>query len=154
MPRKKPDPTPAPTPPARHERIPGPPPAPPPVEPPPVPEELKANARAVAEWGRITRELAAEGRLETSDRSVVTLHCLTWATYAEAAAIVAKDGPVMTYNNGMNGPSPAYKITQQLGPQVRALLETMGMTAASRLRRKIGQLAEERPSAGDLPAYH
>lgn len=94
------------------------------------PEEL--DGEALLEWHRICDELEAVGRLDKTDRAVLTLYAETWQTWRSAAKAVAKSGSVIRYPNNVVGPSPFYKVMRETGQQLRGLLADMGLTPTTR----------------------
>jgi P27 family predicted phage terminase small subunit len=120
-----------------------PPPPPPAAGEDPPPAEL--DAPALAEWGRVTAELAAAGKLAAADRAILTLYVQTWATYAAAAAHVAEHGAVLKWSNGQPGISPFHKVAKEAAGALRGLLKDLGLTPAAR-----GTAKAAPPPADDL----
>jgi P27 family predicted phage terminase small subunit len=94
------------------------------------PAELTGEARL--EWDRIVEELAAAGRLDRTDRAIVSTYCLAWAAHQAAALQVARHGSVIKWPNGLPGPSPFYKVQKETATLLRGLLADLGLTPAAR----------------------
>lgn len=112
----------------------------PPVEIPSPPAHLVGEA--LAEWARITEELAALGLVAAVDRAGLTLYCEAWATFVRAGEEIARlDGDlVVTHPNGFKGPSPWLAIRDKAAEQCRRMLAEFGMSPSSRTRvRATGQ---------------
>jgi P27 family predicted phage terminase small subunit len=94
------------------------------------PEDM--DGEALLEWDRVCDELAAAGRLDSTDRALLTIYCQTWAIYQTVMRRVAKDGPVVKHNNGVAGASPFYTVSREMAGHLRRLLSDMGLTPAAR----------------------
>ncbi len=106
------------------------------------PDDL--DGEALLEWDRICGDLDAAGRLDKTDRSIITLYCHRWAIYQAAMQHVVKFGPVVKHHNGVAGESPHYGVSRQEATQLRRLLADMGLTPTLR-----GMRASE-ADAGEL----
>jgi P27 family predicted phage terminase small subunit len=106
------------------------------------PEDL--DGEGLLEWQRVCDELHAAGRLDKTDRAVLTLYAETWQTWRANMRGVNQHGAVIKYSNGMVGPSPFFKVAKETAAQLRGLLNDMGLTPASRGK------AGNSDDAGDL----
>lgn len=94
------------------------------------PEEIEGES--LLEWDRLCADLEAAGRLDKTDRGIITLYCQTWAVYQLAMQHVVKFGPIVKHQNGVAGESPHYKASRETTNQLRRLLNDMGLTPAAR----------------------
>lgn len=97
------------------------------------------------EWHRVADELDAGGRLDPSDRALLTLYARTWQAWNAAAKVVAIDGPVVLLPNNWPGQSAESKVMSDLGKQLGKLLDQLGLTPATRK-----PVADEQPAELDF----
>lgn len=111
------------------------------------PEDL--GGESLLEWGRIVAELEAAGRLDATDRALLTVYVECWATYQQAVRGLTTWGPVVRYANGVPGASPFYKTARECAAQLAKLLAEMCLTPAARHRMK----ATTEAAPDGLPAF-
>jgi P27 family predicted phage terminase small subunit len=97
----------------------------------PAPPEHLAD-EALLEWHRIVDELDSAGRIDKTDRALLSIYVETWAVHYEASRRVAEHGAVIKYSNGVVGQSPFYKTQRETAAQLRGLLNDMGLTPTAR----------------------
>jgi P27 family predicted phage terminase small subunit len=97
----------------------------------PKPPEHLEN-EALLEWERIVGELEAAGKLDTTDRAILTVYAETWAAFQAAAKHVAEHGAVIRHQNQLPMRNPFFTVQKETGAQLRALLNDLGLTPASR----------------------
>lgn len=106
------------------------------IEVPPPPPHLAGEA--LAEWHRITAELAQLGLVTAIDRAALTMYCEAWGEFAHAQQRIAElEGElIVTHRNGFQGPSPWLAIRDKAAEKCRKLLVEFGMSPSSRSRVK------------------
>src|SRR4029453_1002250 len=105
------------------------------------------DGEALAEWGRITVDLAAMGLLSTADRPALAAYCTAWSRWVEAEAQVRKFGTIVkSPEKGFPMKSPYLTIADQALETMRKLMVEFGLTPSSRSRIKVsdgGEAADE-----------
>lgn len=87
---------------------------------------------ALEEWKRVTKELAALDRLNSADRSALTVYCRTFAVWNAAACQVAVHGAVIEHENHVRGQSHDYKVMRETAKVLKDLLVELGLTPKAR----------------------
>ena len=101
------------------------------------------DGEALAEWGRITVDLAEMGLLSKADRPALAAYCTAWSRWVDAEAQVKKYGTVVkSPDKGFPMKSPYLSIADQALETMRKLMVEFGLTPSSRSRIKV-------PAGGD-----
>lgn len=87
---------------------------------------------ALAEWGRVTKELATIDGLQAADRATVTLWCKTWMINRQCFEHVAKFGPILPAINKSLGRSPWYQVYIETTATLAKLADQLGITRKAR----------------------
>lgn len=110
-----------------------------PVAIPTCPKVIKGEARR--EWGRVTKLLAAQGRIAETDRATLAAYCETWANWVKISELHTKsrdDEPLnaffMVGSRGSLVQHEAAKAQRQYAADLKELSKELGLTVASRLR--------------------
>ena len=113
-----------------------------PDEPEPRPGTPEAPAflddDALAEWTRITPQLAVRGLLETIDMAVVAVYCTAWSQLAAAQEALRVEGPVVLDTHGRVVTSPHAKLATTARMQVIAACRELGLSPSARATVKAG----------------
>jgi P27 family predicted phage terminase small subunit len=107
---------------------------------PPCPERLQGKAREA--WERFSKELAACGVGAQLDATALELLCEAYAAHVEAAAQIARNGPVWVERQEPGklpkfAYSPFWVIQKNEHKKLLALLAEFGMTPSSPLARPV-----------------
>lgn len=109
------------------------------------PADLKGEARA--EWNRLVPELEAAGLLCKVDRAALVELCRSWADLVDARQILAAEGtvvetPIQSARGEVIGDRvsrhPAVMVLNDAFKRWSTLAKEYGLTAAGRLRMKLG----------------
>jgi P27 family predicted phage terminase small subunit len=101
------------------------------------------DGEALAEWGRITVDLADMGLLSKADRPALAAYCTAWSRWVDAEAQVKKYGAVVkSPDKGFPMKSPYLSIAEQSLETMRKLMVEFGLTPSSRSRIRV-------PAGGD-----
>jgi P27 family predicted phage terminase small subunit len=118
---------------------------------PPCPVDMSGDARD--EWDRISVELADAGALATTDLAILTLYCVTYATYRSLANEVERIGCVREVDvlDRLGSPTgaklrkldPAARHLELVAKRLQSLTAELGLTPRSRTRAtQVGVAAE------------
>lgn len=88
---------------------------------------------AATEWKRVTRELAAQGRIAETDRAVLAAYCSAWARWVEADKALGDDYTALG-STGQRVKSPEFLVWSELGQRVLAASQALGLHVAARMR--------------------
>lgn len=105
-----------------------------PVGAPTMPAYLSALAKSV--WRKTVPILKRANLLATTDGGAVTAYCLVVAEIEECTRKIAEDG-LMVESHGQKYPHPLLKTRAAAQQRVKALAESLGLTALSRKRGRV-----------------
>lgn len=91
-----------------------------------MPSDL--SGEQVLEWERITSELDAAGRLQTTDRALLVLWCRLWAVNSKVYAVVDEDGAIVKLPNNWPGPSAEFKAMMETTKALAVLADKLGIS--------------------------
>jgi P27 family predicted phage terminase small subunit len=90
------------------------------------------DGEALLEWERVIEEMEAAGRLDKTDRAMISIYVRTWATHQVASRHVEQFGPVIKHSNGVVGENPFFKVQKATAVMLNKMLNDMGLTPAAR----------------------
>jgi P27 family predicted phage terminase small subunit len=85
-------------------------------------------------WERVTTSLDKLGILSVTDADAITLYCVTYGRWRKACAEISHDGTSVVSDSGAVKSNPASAVVSQCERQMMSLLESFGLTPASRSR--------------------
>lgn len=92
---------------------------------------------ARAEWQRVVKILSTEGTIRQLDLATLAAYCLAWARLIHAEAkIVESGGDVVKSPNGYPIMNPWLSIVNTAAKQMRAAMRDLGLSPASRRRKR------------------
>lgn len=95
---------------------------------------IRGNARALAAWKTLARDLRQDGLLTGYDKKSLELYCLEWASYSEAIQMIKKYGPTSVGSQGQPVVSAWVRIRNQAAQNLIRLDERFGFSPMSRNR--------------------
>lgn len=108
-----------------------------------VPDELTGiDARAA--WSRVAPKLRRMHVLSEADVDALMLYCRECQVYAEAERLIARDGVTIDTEQGIKK-HPAVTVLHEAATQMRNLMQSFGMTPASRA--SVEKLEERAPGS-------
>ena len=113
----------------------------PPVVIPPAPKHVRNNKEALAEWKRVTKELALYGLIAEVDRAALAFYVVNWARHMEAEDMIAKaaaasggSGLFVKAPSGYPIQSPWLAVSNKSMELCCKFLIEFGMSPSSRTR--------------------
>ena len=104
------------------------------------------------EWDHVMQQLGATGLLQEVDRAALAAHCMSYARWQEAEAILARDGviieePVMNSRGELKGhrmvKHPAVGIAKDALTSMRSFAGLFGLDPTNRARMVIPRAPEK-----------
>ena len=97
-------------------------------EPPPI-----LSGEALAEWERVTPELARLELTKPIDRAALASYCLTWERLITAQKLINEEG-ILGQNSQGRVRHPAVAVIEAASKELRAWCEQFGFTPSSEAR--------------------
>jgi len=102
------------------------------------------DTEALAEWDRVTAELADMGLLTLADRAALAAYCTAWSRWVQAEDMVRKFGTIVkSPEKGFPMKSPYLSIADQALETMRKLMVEFGLTPSSRSRIRVSPGGDE-----------
>ncbi len=112
---------------------------------------IRGNARALAAWKSLARDLRSDGLLTGYDKKSLELYCLEWASYSEAIAMIKKHGAMTVGSQKQQVVSPWVRIRNQAAANLIRMDERFGFSPLSRNR--LGNLMPESEGGADIEDF-
>lgn len=101
------------------------------AHPPAAPRWMGKEAQR--EWARVVPDLHGRGLLATADLAAVEQYCVAAAAVREMAAVLSKEGSIITDSRGMRT-HPAYQMQMTAIATARRLATELGLSPTARAR--------------------
>ena len=119
---------------------------------PSCPSWMRSTARG--KWRRLTVELAGKGLLDSTDGSLLTLYCETWARWVAVSKDIQRHGEtyeVETKNGCRQYVRPEVRTEHDLSNTLRQLSAEFGMSPAARSR--VTSSKKQKPKSDDKAKF-
>ncbi len=111
---------------------------------------------AAEEWDRCIASMPP-GFFTEADVAVLAIYCLTWVTYRNALAQIAREGMTAKGAAGQNVAHPMLQVAAKQAEVVLKTADRLGMSPAARTRLDVGEKEVADPFAGLIgpsASYH
>jgi P27 family predicted phage terminase small subunit len=95
------------------------------------------TAAALAEWNRITHELAAKNVITTVDQAILALYCQAYAQWAYHSEQLEQEEHFLNTPKGYRYINPRIGLINTLGEKLAKYAAELGITPSSRSRIKV-----------------